>query len=87
MHTRMVIEKCLKYEFDTYLSIQGPNDEKDRAVKEIKQVYPQIKVFSDITFDRAGFVGDKYAQNIKVHDKRLSGCFLFSDTLFVRRKC
>lgn len=66
-----------------YLSVQGLKEEKAQEIEYIKK-FGNVKIYSDITFDRAGVLQNQYAQNISIQKPKLSGCFLFSDTLFIR---
>ena len=57
---------------------------KAQEIEYIKKTFGNVKIYSDITFDRAGVLQNQYTQNISIQKPKLSGCFLFSDTLFIR---
>ncbi len=82
--TIQTIKKCFDAKFNIYLSVQGLKEEKAQEIEYIKKTFGNVKIYSDITFDRAGVLQNQYAQNISIQKPKLSGCFLFSDTLIIR---
>lgn len=77
------IDLSIKNNIAVTFSIQGRDKQREKASIEISKNYPQCKIVSHDSFDRAGSLTNKYFQNYAINETFLAGCVTMNEAVNV----